>query len=102
MSLVKQVLIFLFILKLIKSHAIAIYNPRNPHICSIKQGTTNSRSSLFNHIDVTFSCKVIQQVTFEIVLAKIGGIEQILVLLARVRIKNKKSALTNFILSSLL
>lgn len=68
----------------IKSRTIALYNPRYPHMCGVKF----VHNSPLSFVEVTSNCKVIQQTTFDIVLAKLGGIEQFLILLARVIFHN--------------
>jgi hypothetical protein len=63
----------------IKCRTIAVYNPRNPQVCAIKYA--NNRTLSF--IDIATTCKSQKESSFDIVLARIGGIQQMLILIAK-------------------
>jgi hypothetical protein len=74
----------------IKYKVVAVYHPRNPHVCGIKY--PNSR--VLSYKDIATTCKSQQQSTFDIVLARIGGIQQMLVLVAKM-VENENSLFYN-------
>lgn len=65
----------------IMAKTIVVFHPRNPLVYAIKSSAQSQRS--FNYADLDFTCKAIQQTTLDVVLARCGGIQQLLVLLAR-------------------
>jgi hypothetical protein len=67
----------------IKSNVIAVYHPKNSHVCALKYA--NSRSLIYT--EIVSNCKSLQHTTFDIILNKTGGIRQILMLIAKVRSK---------------
>ncbi len=65
----------------IKSNVIAVYHPKNSHVCALKYA--NNRSLIYT--EIVSNCKSLQHNTFDIVLIRKGGIRQILMLIAKVR-----------------
>ena len=58
-----------------------VFHPRNPHVYGIKP--VNCKAALI-YVELASNSKTMQQCTFDIVLAKTGGIRQLLILLATV------------------
>lgn len=61
-------------------HINVVYHPRNPHVYAIKP--SNCKLAL-TYVELITSARPRQQCTLDIVLAKVGGIRQLLVLLAK-------------------
>jgi hypothetical protein len=74
----------------IKSRVVAVYQPRYPHVCGIKYANNRGLS----YQDLATTCKSQQQSTFDIVLARIGGIQQMLVLVAKM-VESENSSFYN-------
>ena len=66
----------------IKSHAIAAFNPRNPHVAALK--LVGQKNWSYVDLELASSFKPIQQYTLDVALAKVGGIRQLLILIAKV------------------
>ena len=64
----------------IKSSVIAVYHPKNAHVCALKY--SNNRSLIYT--EIVSNCKSLQHTTFDIILNRTGGIRQILMLIAKV------------------
>ena len=65
----------------IKSNVIAVYHPKNSHVCALKYA--NNRSLIYT--EIVSNCKSLQHNTFDIILIRKGGIRQILMLIAKVK-----------------
>jgi hypothetical protein len=62
----------------VKSRIVAVYTPRNPHTCGVR-----SSGRIMTYADIATTCKSQQQSTLDTVLARIGGVQQVLVLVAK-------------------
>jgi hypothetical protein len=55
------------------------YHPRNSHVAAIK-----SAQNKLVYTEIASSCKSIQECSIDVTLAKIGGCQQLIILLAKV------------------